>query len=142
MQCSAPRPRQGLQPPADPPEQMLAVPASRLLPKHHPILLAQGSQAYPAQLLGFHQDVETNDTEAAVAEQGATVAPQKAASKKAASRKKGAPQGQKTATGGQPRKPAKTGQKPARQARPRNPSKSAKILEMIGRTKGATWPRS
>jgi hypothetical protein len=82
--------------------------------------------------------VETNGHAAAVAEQGAIVAPQKAALKKGASRKKGAPQGQKTAKGGQARKPAKTGQKPAQQARQSTASKSAKILEMIGRTKGAT----
>ena len=63
-------------------------------------------------------NVETNDTAAAVAEQGATVAPQKAALKKAASRKKGAPQGQKRAKGTPPNKPAKKAQKSARQQAP------------------------
>ena len=82
-------------------------------------------------------NVETNDTAAAVAEQGATVAPQKAALKKAASRKKGAPQGQKRAKGTPPNKPAKKAQKSARQ-QARTIGKGAKILELIGRAKGAT----
>ena len=83
-------------------------------------------------------NAEANDTATAVAEQGATVAPKKAASKKAASRKKGAPQGQKRAKGAQANKPAKKAQKSARQQAPRTIGKGAKILELIGRAKGAT----
>jgi len=77
---------------------------------------------------------------AAVAEQGAHVAPEKAPSKKGASQKKGAPKGQKTAKGAK----AKAGKKTAKPARtkearvPRAESKGAKIIEMIGRAKGAT----
>jgi hypothetical protein len=86
---------------------------------------------------------------AAVAEQGAHVAPEKAPSKKGASQKKGAPKGQKTAKGAKtkaatPKKEAKAGKKAAKPARtkeasaPRAESKGAKIIEMIGRAKGAT----
>jgi len=85
---------------------------------------------------------EATDTTqaAAVAEQGAHVAPEKAPSKKGASQKKGAPKGQKTAKGAK----AKAGKKTAKPARtkeasaPRAESKGAKIIEMIGRAKGAT----
>ena len=45
-------------------------------------------------------NAETTDKAAAVAEQGAHGAPQKAPSKKGASQKKGAPKGQKAAKGG------------------------------------------
>jgi len=83
-------------------------------------------------------NAETNDTAATVAALGATVAPEKAASKKPTIRKQGAPKGQKKARGAKPKKPARTGKKPRRQATPRPQSKGAKILELIGRTKGAT----
>ena len=84
-----------------------------------------------------------------VAEQGAHGAPEKAASKKAASQKKGAPKGQKTAKGARPkaaapRKKAQIAKKATKPARtkeastPRAESKGAKILELIGRPKGAT----
>jgi Protein of unknown function (DUF3489) len=81
---------------------------------------------------------------AATAEQGATVAPAKAASKKVASQKKGAPRGQKTAKGAKPKVAPKKAAKAAKSARtregsaPRAESKGAKILELIGRPKGAT----
>ena len=83
---------------------------------------------------------------AVVAEQGAHVAPEKAPSKKGASQKKGAPKGQKTAKGAKAKavarkKAAKAGKKAApakRASAPRPESKGAKILEMIGRAKGAT----
>jgi len=86
---------------------------------------------------------------AAVAEQGAHVAPEKGPSKKGASQKKGAPKGQKTAKGAKakaaaPKKVAKAGKKAAKPARkkeasaPRAESKGAKIIDMIGRAKGAT----
>ena len=92
--------------------------------------------------------VEATET-AAVAEQGAHVAPEKASSKKDASQKKGAPKGQKTARGGKakaaaPKKAAKVAKKGAKPAAakktsaPRAESKGAKIIEMIGRAKGAT----
>jgi hypothetical protein len=81
--------------------------------------------------------------------QGAHVAPEKASSKKVASRRNGAPEGQKKAKGGKAKgaatkKKAKTTKKKAKPTRakdattPRAESKGAKILEMIGRAKGAT----
>jgi hypothetical protein len=91
-------------------------------------------------------NAETN-TAATVAEQGAHVAPEKASSKKGATQKKGAPKGQKAAKGGKakasPKKTAKAGKKakPAQakeSSAPRAESKGAKILELIGRPKGAT----
>ena len=47
------------------------------------------------------------NTDATVAEQGATAAPEKASSKKGPTPKKGAPKGQKTAKGGKPKAEAK-----------------------------------
>jgi hypothetical protein len=70
-----------------------------------------------------------------------------ASSKKAATRKKGAPKGQKSAKRKvkvAPKKEAKAGEKAAKPAHareastPRAESKGAKILELIGRPKGAT----
>ena len=83
---------------------------------------------------------------ATVAELGAHVAPEKASSKKGATQKKDAPKGQKSAKGSKakvlPKKQAKAGKQaaaPAKEAStPRAESKGAKILEMIGRPKGAT----
>jgi hypothetical protein len=84
---------------------------------------------------------------ATVAEQGAHVAPEKASSKKGASPKKGPPKGQKTAKGkakASPKKKAKAGNKAAKPAHakeastPRSESKGTKILDLIGRPKGAT----
>ena len=85
---------------------------------------------------------------ATVGEQGAPVAPEKASSKKGASQKKSAPTGHKAAKGGkakpESKKEAKAGKKaakpaPAKEAStPRAESKGAKILELIGRPKGAT----
>src|SRR5262249_40091171 len=94
-------------------------------------------------------DSATSSTAATVAEQGAPVAPETTSAKKGASQKKGAPKGQKTAKGGKPqpaaaKKDAKAGKKtakpaPAKEAKtPRAESKGAKILELIGRPKGAT----
>jgi Protein of unknown function (DUF3489) len=89
----------------------------------------------------------TETTQAApVAEQGAHVARELAPSKKGASQKKGAPKGQKAAKGAKtkaatPKKEAKAGKKAARTkeaSTPRAESKGAKIIEMIGRAKGAT----
>jgi hypothetical protein len=80
---------------------------------------------------------------ATVAEQGAHVAPEKASSKKGATQKKGAPKAKKVVKATKPKKEAKAGRKakpaPAKEASaPRAESKGAKILEMIGRPKGAT----
>ena len=83
-------------------------------------------------------DVETNDTLAAVAPQDVTAARQKAAAKKTPSRKKRPPQRPKTPARAKPNKPARTGQKSARPAKPRAETKGAQILELIGRSKGAT----
>ena len=87
--------------------------------------------------------------DAPVAEQGAHIAPEKASSKKDASQQKGAPKGQKNAKGGKakaaaPKKEAKGAKKAAKptavnkSSAPRAESKGAKIMEMIGRAKGAT----
>ena len=93
-----------------------------------------------------HEATETTQP-AAVAEQGAPVAPAKAASKKAATQKKRAPKGQETAKGAKvkaaaPKKVAKAAKKAAKPERkataPRAESKGAKILDMIARAKGAT----
>jgi hypothetical protein len=82
-----------------------------------------------------------------VAEQSAHVAPEKASSKKGATQKKGAPKGHKSAKGGKAKasrkKEAKAGKKakPAHATEastPRAESKGAKILELIGRPKGAS----
>jgi hypothetical protein len=84
-------------------------------------------------------NAETN-TAATVAEQGAHVALEKAPSKKGATRKKGTPKGQKAAKGGKT-KADKKAAKPARAkeaSAPRPESKGAKILDLIGRAKGAT----
>jgi Protein of unknown function (DUF3489) len=83
---------------------------------------------------------------ATVAEPGATVVPEKASAEKGTTQKKGAPKGQKVAKGkakAAPKKETKAGKKakaaPAKEAStPRAESKGAKILELIGRPKGAT----
>jgi hypothetical protein len=86
---------------------------------------------------------ETANTAATVAEQGAHVAPEAPSSKKGATPKKGAPKGQKTAKGAKTktdRKKAVARKKPVvtEGRQPRAESKGAKILELIGRPKGAT----
>jgi len=95
-----------------------------------------------------NEATDTTQT-AAVAEQGAHVAPETATSKKGASQKKGAPKGQTAAKGAKtkaaaPKKAAKAAKKAAKPApakktsAPRAESKGAKIIDMIGRAKGAT----
>lgn len=75
-------------------------------------------------------NAETATTAAAVADQGAHTAPEKAFSKKKASQKKGAPSAARK---------AKKSAKPARKAvAPRAESKGAKIIALIRRPKGAT----
>jgi uncharacterized protein DUF3489 len=90
---------------------------------------------------------EETNTAATGAERGAHVAPEKTSPRKGATRKKGAPKGQRTAKRAKaaaPKKAAKAGKKAARPTAakkataPRPESKGAKILEMIGRAKGAT----
>jgi hypothetical protein len=87
---------------------------------------------------------ETTDTAATVAEQGVHGAPKQAPSKKRATQKKVAPKGHKAAKGGKTKaaskNAAKVGKKPAsaKLSQPRGESKSHKILELIGRPKGAT----
>ena len=94
-------------------------------------------------------NVEATITEnaATVAEQSAHVAPEKASSKKGASPKKGAPKGQKAAKGGKAKASAKKEAKAGKKAKPdqakeasspRAERKGAKILELIGRPKGAS----
>jgi len=96
----------------------------------------------------------STETAAAVAEQGATVAPEKASSKKTASPNKGATKSQKRAKGRKPRapttaKPKKTTQarkaanrlKKAAKPKPegvRPGSKTAAVLALLRRAKGAT----
>ena len=84
----------------------------------------------------------TTDKAATVAEQGAQAAPKQASSKKGATQKKGAPKAKKTAKAAAPKKEAKASKKAAKPERtataPRAESKGARILEMIGRAKGAT----
>ena len=95
-------------------------------------------------------NTEARNTEnsAAVAKQRAQGAPEKATSKKGATPKKGAPKGQETAKGkakaAAQKKVAKTGKNAAKPVRAKDAStqraesKGAKILELIGRAKGAT----
>jgi hypothetical protein len=92
---------------------------------------------------------EATTTEAAtVADQAAQGAPEKPAANRAASQKKGTPKSQTAAKGAStkaaaPKKEAKAKKtaKPApakKTTAPRAESKGAKIIEMIGRAKGAT----
>jgi hypothetical protein len=93
-------------------------------------------------------EASTAENAAAVAPQGATVAPEKASSKKGASQKQAAPKRQKTAKGksqaATPKKAPKPNKKAAKPAHakqaatPHADSKVAKILALIGRPKGAT----
>jgi hypothetical protein len=90
----------------------------------------------------------TNTTEtAAVAEQGAPVAPEKAPSKKAASQKKSAPKAKQGAKKAGPKaKAAKKEAKPAAKkaakttesAGPREGTKTAQVIAMLQRKGGAT----
>jgi hypothetical protein len=94
------------------------------------------------------ENAATTDTAAAVAEQGATVAPEKASSKK------GAPKRQNIAKGGKPKAPRTAKPKKATPARKaakapkkapkpkatgvREGSKTAAVLALLQRAKGAT----
>lgn len=90
-----------------------------------------------------NEELTATEQTAAVAEQGAPVAPGRASSKKGASPKKGAPKAKNLAKAAPPKRTAKAVRKAPRTERakctaPRAESKGAKILEMIGRAKGAT----
>ena len=103
------------------------------------------------------QNAETTSTDsgAAVAAQGANVAPEKASPKKGASTKKSAPKGQKSAKGGKakpsatpkpkkasPAKKATKGPKQTAKAKEsaglREGSKTAQVVAMLQRKNGAT----
>src|SRR5262249_9325853 len=83
-------------------------------------------------------EATTNETAATVAEQGASVTPTEAVSKKGARPKKSAPKAKKSAKAAKPatKKAAKKAAKAEKT--PRAESKGAKILDLIGRAKGAT----
>ena len=88
------------------------------------------------------ENTETNDTAAAVAEQGANVAPEKASAKKAATKKAAAKPAAKAAKKSVKKAPAaKATKKDAKSGdRPtfRQDSKSSIILGLLRRPKGAT----
>jgi hypothetical protein len=96
------------------------------------------------------ENAATTDTAAAVAAQGAHVAPAKGSSKKGASPKKGAPKSQKSAKGGKPKAaaakpkrvaPAKKAAKKAATPKAegvREGTKTAQVVAMLQRKNGAT----
>jgi hypothetical protein len=87
------------------------------------------------------QNAETTENAADVAAQGATVAPERAPSKKGASTKKGAPKGQKSAKRGKAKTTAPKAKKAAKSqegAGPREGSKTAQVVAMLQRKNGAT----
>jgi len=94
-------------------------------------------------------DTKTATETAAVAEQGANVAPEKASLKKGASQKKGAPKAQKNAKKAAPKMEAKsapkkqakekaTSKKASTAAAPREGSKKEIVLDLLRRKGGAT----
>jgi hypothetical protein len=93
-------------------------------------------------------EASTTETAAAVTEQGANVPPETTSSKKGSSQKKGVPKRQKAAKGNKAKpaskRDANAGKKAVKPARakeasaPRAESKGARILDLIGRPKGAT----
>jgi hypothetical protein len=98
------------------------------------------------------ENIETTETAAAVAAQGAGVAPEKAPTKKGASQKKAAPKGQKSAKVAKPKAAAPKKSTPAKKAAkapkqttkakeaagPREGSKTAQVVAMLQRKNGAT----
>ena len=103
---------------------------------------AQALERKGLKTMKNHEATETTQP-AAVAEQGAPVAPAKAASKKVATQKKGAPKGQQTAKGARakaaaPKKAAKAAKKAAKPERkataPRAESKGATLAEIMKAT--------
>jgi hypothetical protein len=97
-------------------------------------------------MTNVNDEATSTETTVDVAEQGAPVGPTKAAPKKDASSKKEAPKAKKRAKSAKPatKKPTKPLMEAAKSAAdkelkaPRAESKGAKILELIGRSKGAT----
>jgi hypothetical protein len=78
-------------------------------------------------------------TPATAGEQGAHIAPAKAASKKQATTQKGAPEARKIRQAAKSKKDArKPGKALKPQAGPRTGSKSAKVLGLLARTSGAS----
>ena len=100
------------------------------------------------------ENAATTDTSAAVAAQGANVAPQKPSSKKGASPKKNAPKGHRAAKAGKPKPTGTAKPKKATQAKqsskspkkatkpkaegPREGTKTAQVVAMLQRKNGAT----
>jgi hypothetical protein len=82
------------------------------------------------------KNADANDKAAAVAEQGAHVAPEKTPSKKSASQKKGAPKAKKSAKAAAPKKGAKAPRR-ARTTEARS-NKKAEVIALMKRAKGAT----
>ena len=84
-------------------------------------------------------NAEASDKAATVAEQGAHVAPEKAPSKRDATKTKGAPKAKKSAKAAEPKRAGKARragtQKRATEARS---NKKAEIIAMMQRAKGAT----
>lgn len=86
----------------------------------------------------------TTTQTAAVADQGAPAAPEKATSKRKASKTKGAPKGQKPASKTAAKKPARTSKTTTKKAKdaaasvPREFSKKAIVLDLLARKDGAT----
>jgi hypothetical protein len=85
-------------------------------------------------------EATTADQTAAVAEQGAPVAPPKASPKKAGSQKKAAPKAKKSAKVAAPKKEAKTPRRARAQkgAQEERSNKKAEIIAMMRRAKGTT----
>ena len=103
----------------------------------------RGSAAERTNTTMTNAEATITETAAAIAEQGAPVAPAKAASKKAASPKKNASKANKGVKAAKPaaKKPARPAKKAAKSPADKSPraeSKGAKILTLIGRPKGAT----
>ena len=84
------------------------------------------------------QATTTTTESAAVAEQGAHVAPEKPSSKKGAAQKKGAPKSQKPAKGGKPKKDARAGKKAAAKPAAEGSNKTAEVIALMKRAKGVT----
>jgi hypothetical protein len=87
------------------------------------------------------QNVMKNEQASAAAntaKQGAHVAPEKATSKKGATKKKGAPKRAQTAKGAKSSGNASKGAKSKETRTPRTDSKKAKVLALLGRKEGAS----
>jgi hypothetical protein len=125
----------------------LLVSATRVIHVLNAVITAEG------EFTMITAETETTTTDAAVAAQGAHIAPEKASSKKSTSPKKGAPKGQKGAKSSKPKAaatakpkkttPAKKAAKAPKAAKPkaegaREGSKTAQVVAMLQRKNGAT----